>query len=483
MSNTILIKRSSTPNSVPTAGSLAQGELAINLADGNLFYKNSSDQVTVIASNKFLTVTGNVTGGNITTAGLISATGNITGGNLSGTSIAGTLITAAQTNITSVGTLSSLTVTGNVTGGNLLTAGLISATGAVTASQFNGSGAGLTSIPAANVTGTLSVNTTGYAATVSSAAQPNITSVGTLSSVSVTGTATVGNVDTAGTVSATGNVTGGNLVTAGTVYGKDALFTGNLTVDGDLTYINITDLNVEDPLISLGGGPNGAPLVGNDGKDRGEILNYFNTSGNVAQAAFIGYQNLSGKLIAATNASVANNVVTVNNYGTFVIGDLEGTTVSATGNIDGGNLRTSGLVSAAGNVRGGNINTVGLVSAIGNIIGGNVTSEGVISGAGNISGGNIRTTGLISAGGTVTGTQFNGSGVGLTDIPAANVTGTLSVNTTGYAATVSSAAQPNITSLGTLSSVSVTGNVNAGLVYSASSLVLTVDSTVDGGTY
>ena len=38
---------------------------------------------------------------------------------MSGTSIVGTLTTAAQTNITSVGTLTSLGVTGNITGGNL----------------------------------------------------------------------------------------------------------------------------------------------------------------------------------------------------------------------------------------------------------------------------------------------------------------------------------------------------------------------------
>ena len=39
---------------------------------------------------------------------------------------AGTVTTAAQTNITSVGTLTALTVTGNITGGNLITAGLAS---------------------------------------------------------------------------------------------------------------------------------------------------------------------------------------------------------------------------------------------------------------------------------------------------------------------------------------------------------------------
>ena len=81
---------------------------------------------------------------------------------------------------------------GNTTTGNLLTGGLISSTGTVTASQFNGSGAGISSIPGANVTGTLSVPTTSYAATVSTAAQPNITSVGTLSSLAVTGTASAG---------------------------------------------------------------------------------------------------------------------------------------------------------------------------------------------------------------------------------------------------------------------------------------------------
>ena len=59
MANTVLLKRSSVANSAPT--SLAYGELALNYTDGNLYYQNASNVVTVIASNKFLTVTGNVT--------------------------------------------------------------------------------------------------------------------------------------------------------------------------------------------------------------------------------------------------------------------------------------------------------------------------------------------------------------------------------------------------------------------------------------
>jgi hypothetical protein len=96
-----------------------------------------------------VTVANGVTATKFTTAGTISATGNITGGNISATGLSGTLLTASQPNITSVGTLGSLTVTanvlggnlttgaqvvatGNITGGNILTGGLISATGNIT---------------------------------------------------------------------------------------------------------------------------------------------------------------------------------------------------------------------------------------------------------------------------------------------------------------------------------------------------------------
>lgn len=360
------------------------------------------------ATGTSLSVSGNVTGGNIVTSALVqgatlSATGNITGGNISVTGIAGTLSTAAQPNITSVGTLTSLAVTGNITGGN------------VNATHY-GNGAGLSSITGANVTGTVASATT--AGTVTTAAQPNITSVGTLSSVTVTA-----------------NVTGGNLVTAGTVYGKDALFTGNLTVDGDVTYINITNLSVQDPVISLGTGPNGAPLTTNDGKDRGELLNYYNTAGAVAEAAFIGYQNLTGKLIAATNVSVASDVITVNSYGTLVIGGLEAATVSATGNVVGGNLVTGGAVAATGAITGASL------SATGNVVGGNITTAGT---------GSLATL-IVST--------------------LANITAsTAATNTTSGALKVAGGA-------------GIGGNVYAGAVYSGGALTLTVDSTVDGGTY
>lgn len=86
MTNTVLIKRSSVANAVPLAGNLQPGELAINYADGNLFYKNTSNVVTVLASNQFVSVSGNVTGGNIITSGAVSTSGIVASGDVNLTS-------------------------------------------------------------------------------------------------------------------------------------------------------------------------------------------------------------------------------------------------------------------------------------------------------------------------------------------------------------------------------------------------------------
>jgi hypothetical protein len=79
MSNTLLLKRSGVANSVPGAGNIDQGELAINYADGNLFFKNGNSQVELLTSSRFVSVIGNVTGGNVVSLGTVSAVGNITG--------------------------------------------------------------------------------------------------------------------------------------------------------------------------------------------------------------------------------------------------------------------------------------------------------------------------------------------------------------------------------------------------------------------
>lgn len=52
MANTIKLKRSSSANSVPAAGNLDYGELALNYTDGNLFFKTAANAVTLLASTQ-----------------------------------------------------------------------------------------------------------------------------------------------------------------------------------------------------------------------------------------------------------------------------------------------------------------------------------------------------------------------------------------------------------------------------------------------
>jgi hypothetical protein len=142
---------------------------------------------------------------NITSVGTLTSltvTGNVSAGNVSGTLLTGTLSTAAQTNITSVGTLTSLAVTGNITSGNL--SGTSIAGTLTTAAQTNITSVG--TLGALAVTGNITsgnLSGTSIVGTLTTAAQTNITSVGTLTSLAVTGNVTMANV-----VASTYDITG-----------------------------------------------------------------------------------------------------------------------------------------------------------------------------------------------------------------------------------------------------------------------------------
>ena len=456
-----------TSGTVPSSRLTGTYSISISglAATANTVTDAAQPNITSVGTLSSLTATGNVTGGNLTTAGLISATGNVTGGNLT---------TAGLISATGNVTGGNLTTAGNVTGGNLTTAGIanvgtlsvtgsgnvagnLGVTGNSSASYFLGNGSQLTginvstssisngtssvSIPVANgnvntsVGGTanvLAVTSTGanIAGTFDSTGNitgGNITTAGLITSTgnitatanvtggnlltaglaNVTGNITGGNLITAGLANVTGNITGGNLITAGLITATgnitggnltttgaanvgtlsatanitggnltitgianigtlavtgDGLISGNLTVNGNTNYVNVTNLNIQDPIIGIGRGANNAPLTTNDNKDRGEQLWYYSDS---EKSSFIGYDNSAGNLIAAIDVSISSEVVTVNSYGNFVVGTLAATTVNATGNI-----------TATGNVTGGNIITAGLISATGNVSGGNILGNG-----------------------------------------------------------------------------------------------------------
>jgi len=113
MSNTLLLKRSGIANSVPSAGNITLGELAINYADGNLFFKNGNSQVELLTSSRFVSVTGNVTGGNIVTLGTVSATGNISGNYILGN---GSQLTSLPPAFGSIAVIGANTVVANSSG-------------------------------------------------------------------------------------------------------------------------------------------------------------------------------------------------------------------------------------------------------------------------------------------------------------------------------------------------------------------------------
>ena len=159
------------------------------------------------------------------------------------------------------------------------------------------------------------------------------------------------NITTDGYISATGNISAGNVNVANNV-----VIEGNLTVNGNTTYENVTSFNVEDPIIGLGRAANNQPLVSNDGKDRGEQLWYYN---GAEKSAFIGYvnpsnpaANIQNKMVAATSVTITNEVVSVSSYGNFVAGNIEGASVSVTGNITANNVVFANTISATGNISG-----------------------------------------------------------------------------------------------------------------------------------
>ena len=249
---------------------------------------------------------GNITNGNWVIANYYSGNGSslsgIAGANVTGTvananyaAYAGNVVNAAQPNITSLGTLTSLVVgnsTANVTitaaGGN----GTLTSTGNITAPYFIGNVVGNISgnivVPGTNTS--VLFNNDGNAGASSNFTFNKDTNVATINGNLITNNANLGNAATAnyfiGNLWGTANAATvantvvdaaqPNITSVGTLTNLDvsgnAIVGGNLIVNGNTTYVNIETLQVQDPIIELGGGPNGAPLTTNDGKDRGSLL-------------------------------------------------------------------------------------------------------------------------------------------------------------------------------------------------------------------
>ena len=174
-------------------------------------------------------------------------------------------------------------------------------------------------------------------------------------------------------------------------------------------------------------------------------------------------------------ANTAGNVTGNTQANITAVGTL--TALSVTGNVNAGNLRTTGQLSTTGNITTGNILTGGTISALGtvtggtvcatgNIVAGNITTGGFASATGNVIGGNITTAGLITAAGNIV-TQSRISATG-NITTAANFIGNFLGNITGN---IVGAPGSN-----TQVTYNLNGNLDAvgGLTYNKDSNVLTI---------
>jgi hypothetical protein len=246
-------------------------------------------------------------------------------GNASGT--AATVTGAAQTAITSVGTLTALQVDNLNINANTIsaTSGALNITPTAGSAIVldglinvdNGVVTGATSITSTVFVGALTGNASGTAATVTGAAQTAITSVGTLTGLDLTsGDKTI--------FSTVGN----NTLTIG-ASNTTVNIAGDLTVSGDATTFNTATVSVEDPLMILASNNNAADAV-----DIG-FYGLYDTSGSLdLYAGLFRDANDSGKWKLFKDLQAAPTT-TVNTSGTgyaagTLVAALEGNATTAT---------------------------------------------------------------------------------------------------------------------------------------------------------
>ena len=294
----------------------------------------------------------NPTGGTVTRVGVTSSTLNVTN---SPVTTYGDIGIELPSNISLTKLTSNDVVSSNLITANTITANVIQGANTVTANYFIGDGGFLSNVSP--------VRRAESANTVTSNAQPNITSVGTLSSLSTTGNITAGgNLILTGNLSSTsGNVTVGNLSSTGRMTTTGNATVGNLITSGTITATgNITGGNIS-------------------------------TGGRLTVTSNIAGGNIStnGNLTVVGSASLGNLGVSG--------------TSSLTGNLLAGNVSISGSLNIAGNTTLSNLSTTG-----------SVTSNGDLSALNTTVTGNLSVTGDASITGNVSGNIANLSNINLT---------------------------------------------------------------------
>ena len=384
---------------ISTTGNITGGYILGNGSQltGITSYSNSNVTTLLAAyGNNTISTTGNIAGGNILTAGLVSATGNITGNYILGNGSQLTGLPATYGNANVVANLAALgsnpiSTTGNVTGGNILTGGLISATGNVSGGNLNVTGNIIDTGALSLVTGSsgnVSLAPNGTNVVIATTTGANIT--GTLNA---TGNVTGGNILTAGLISATGNVTAanfiGNISITGNVTGTSANVTlvagaystvfdntGNVTLANSNVFVGVTNTILTNTVGSFSANANSYTQVTLQNKNTGTdaTVDLVVTSDNGSDAVNYGDFGI-------INSGYDNGTPT-NSLGNIVFG--ADTYIYAQGNVgntgqSGGNL-VIGTTVATKTIKlfaGGNTSSA-LVATVSN--------TGITMNSGNITG-------------------------------------------------------------------------------------------------
>ena len=367
----------------------------IAVVSGALKVKDGLTLVTPnigVATGTSLDLTGNLTAGNATFGG--ASGGSITGANvMSANYFTGTLTTAAQPNITSVGTLGNLNVATTL---NVASSAVIANSGGIyTDGYYYANGAAIDFQTAAGDATEIQFKATG---SNNLAASNNFTFNATSNTLTVTGTANV-----------SGQIIAGNLKT-------DSLTTGRVTLQGTGNVLaDSANLTFSGTALTVTGTANvsGTVTAGNlkTGSLTSGRVTFAGTDGLLSDDADLQFDTVTNELKSG-NANVAVNMTA--------------------GNVTSRNL-TSGRITFA-------------------------TAGGLLSDNANLlfnTTGNILTVDNVTSSGNVSAGQFIGNGVQLSNVAGGNVSG--QVGNALLAGTVYTNAQPNITSVGSLTGLTVTG--------------------------
>ena len=359
------------------------------------------------------------------------------------------------------------TLNGNITAGvngvaNVITISStgLDVTGNITATNFVG-----------NFTGNVANAAT--AGTVTANAQPNITSVGTLISLDVTGNITAGNVKTDHLLYANGdpyvfttNAAGANTQVQ---FNNNNAFSAsaNFTFDNTSNTLSVTNITA-----------NGAGLTSLTGANVTGQVSYSNIANSVAVANVVGIGNIATTNYDGNASNVlhgdgtwsADQTTYSNSNVVSLLSAFGSNSLITTGNVQAGNLFGNG--NAISSITGANVtgevsfaNTANSV-AVANVVGiGNISVVNLDGNGSNILHGNgywgPEAQNLNANYANFAGEAFNVSGSNVTGT-VANATYALSSNVANTAGTVTTAAQPNITSVGTLTGLTVAGDILPG---------------------